>query len=325
MTFCAEKRTIAAMDMPGTDKRQVAREQIWNILHNGRGRIGHAFNFGLVILILISVAIIPLEFLPELNRYGQSILIIESVIVALFTVEYALRVYSAPSRLRYIFSFFGIIDLLSIMPFYAGIFGTEYIRALRLIRLLKLVEIEPAAQRDEASTMMRKIGLNDGEAVERVITKSPIILLFGAIPPLFSLIAGLVILFSFGGPIALSISIALFFFALLFLWKAWLDYSYDVIYVTNQRLVFQNQHILGRSINQVHYPSITNVKPFYPNPLSYILRYGSLVIDTAAEHPGQIGLHAVRKHEQAAHCIMQKCFEAQKNKQSSLNPELAGT
>lgn len=310
---------MTGMDMPATHKRRLVREQLWSVMHDGRGRTGHAFNFALVVLILISVAIIPLEFLPQYRRFEQFVLVAESVIVALFTLEYALRVYAAPNRLRYVFSFFGIVDLLSVMPFYAGIFGTEYIRVLRLIRLFKLVEIEPAAERDETIAMARGIGLADGESVERVITKSPIILLFGAIPPLVALTFGLGILLTFEGPIALAVSLVLFFFALIFLWKAWLDYSYDVIYITNYRLIFQNQHILGRSINQVNYPAITNVKPFYPNPISYILRYGSLVIDTAAEHPGQIGLHSVRRHEEAAHCIMQKCFAAQKNGQTPLS------
>lgn len=301
------------MDMPRSDKRQLQREALWSIMHHGRGRYGHAFNFGLVILILISVSVIPLEFIPQLSHLREFVLIVESVVVALFTVEYALRIYAAPNRLRYIFSFFGIVDLLSIMPFYAGIFGTEYIRVLRLVRLLKLAEIEPAAQQEGIATMKRTIGLSEGEHVEHVVTKSPIILLFGAIPPLVALTFGLVILLTFEAPAGLAIAISLFVFALIFLWKAWLDYSYDVIYVTNYRLIFQNQHLLGRSINQVNYPSITNVKPFYPGPISYILRYGSLVIDTAAERPGQIGLHAVRKHEQAAHLIMHKCLDAQKN------------
>lgn len=299
------------------DKNRQLREQLWLIMHDGRGQAGHAFNFGLVIVILLSVSIIPLEFLPQFSQFDPFFLIAESIIVALFTVEYLLRIYAAPRRLRYVFSFFGIVDLLSIMPFYAGIFGTEYIRALRLIRLFKLVEIEPAAERQEPVYRARGMGLIEGEHVEHVVSKSPIVLLFGAIPPLVAFSFAFVILVTVTGPVGLSIALVLIVFGLIFLWKSWLDYSYDVIYVTNFRLIFQNQHILGRSINQVNYPAITNVKPFYPNPLSYILRYGSLVIDTAAEHPGQIGLHAVRRHEQAAHIIMQKCFAAQKNGQQT--------
>lgn len=285
------------------------RQKLWRVMHDGHGRSGQVFSFVLVILILLSVAILPLDFLPNFDEFENTVHIIEAVLVACFTIEYILRIFAAPKRMRYIFSFFGIVDLLSIIPFYAGIFGTEYIRALRLIRLFKLGEIEASAQKDEITTMQKDIGLLDGERVELVVTKSPVVLFGGVIPPIVALTFGLVILFTFMNPIGIALAVVLFFFALIFLWKAWLDYSYDVIYVTNYRLIFQNQHILGRSINQVNYHSITNVKPYYPSPLSYVLRYGSLVIDTAAENPGQIGLHTVRKHEHAAHCIMQKSFD----------------
>jgi len=300
------------MDLTRAEKRRITRMHLWSVMHDGRGKIGQLFNFLLIILILISIAVIPLEFVPDYPEFENVIHIMEAVIVGLFTIEYLARVYASPNRMRYIFSFFGIVDLLSIMPFYAGIFGTEYIRILRLVRLLKLGEIEAAAQKDETETMQKGVGLVEGEKVEHVVTKSPIVLIFGILPPLISLIFGLAVLLTFEGYVALSIAVTLFVFAFIFLCKAWLDYSYDVIYLTNYRLIFQNQHLLGRSINQVNYHSITNVKPYYPNPFSYIARYGSLVIDTAAENPGQIGLHTVRHHEQAAHCIMQKCFEEQK-------------
>lgn len=298
------------MDLTRTEKRRINRQHMWAILHDGKGRLGHAFNFVLIALILVSVALVPLEFLPAYRSYAQVVHSIEAVLVALFTVEYVMRIYAAPSKWQYIFSFFGIVDLLSIVPFYSGIFGTEYVRILRLVRLFKLGEIEAAAQGDEVETMQREIGLLQGEEVQYVVTKSPVTLIFGVLPPIVSIIFGLGILLTFEGYAPLAISVVLFIFALIFLWKSWLDFSYDVIYVTNYRLVFQNQHILGRSINQVNYPSITNVKPYYPGPLSYIFRYGSLVIDTAAENPGQIGLHTVRHHEKAANIIMQKSYES---------------
>lgn len=312
------------MNLESAEKRRIMRMHLWGILHDGKGRIGKIFNFGLIILILISVALIPLEFIPGFRHFDEYVHILEAVIVSLFTVEYLLRIYAAPHRIAYIFSFFGIIDLLSIMPFYAGIFGTEYIRIVRFIRLLKIAEIEASAQQDDVSTMQKDIGLMDGEEVQRVITKSPIVLILGMIPSFVSLTFGLGIILTFQGYVAISIGVSLFLFSLTFLWKTWLDYSYDVIYLTNYRLIFQNQHLLGRSINQVNYISITNVKPYYPNPLSYVLRYGSLVIDTAAENPGQIGLHTVRKHEQAAHMIMEKCFAAQTRQSSAVITQLQG-
>jgi hypothetical protein len=297
------------MDTMRTRKRQDMRERLCGVLHKGNGRAGHAFNFLLVIFILLSAAIVPLSFFPTFGPYIAVVHGLEAVIVTVFTIEYLLRIYSAPSRARYIFSFFGMVDLLSIIPFYAGIFGMEWIRVLRLLRLLKLAEIEAAAQHDEGDILRRGVGLVEGEQVEHIITKSPVVLFLGVIPPLIAMTVGIgLFLLTQGHLVGIVLMTCLLLFALIFLWKAWLDFSYDVIYVTNLRLIFQNQHLLGRSINQVQYSAITNVKPFYPGSLSYILRYGTLVIDTAADAPGQISLDMVRRHEQAAHIIMRKCF-----------------
>lgn len=296
------------MDQTPAQKRQIMRTQMWTVLHDGKGTAGRVFSFFLMFFILISVAVIPLEFIEAIRDYHNVIHAIEGIVIAVFTVEYILRIYAAPKRWRYIFSFFGLVDLLSIVPFYAGIFGTEFIRIVHIARFFKLGQVEPAAETDADEVRKKGIGLIDGEHVEHVVTKSPVVLLVGVIPPILSISFGLGILLGFPGIVAISTAITLFLFAFIFFLKAWLDYSYDVIYVTNYRLIFQNQHLLGRDINQVNYQAITNVKPKYPGPLSYMLRYGSLIIDTAAEHPGQIGLHTVRRHEQAAQCIMQHCM-----------------
>ncbi len=293
------------------EKRLKNREILWDILQHGHGRMGAIFHITLIALILVSSALIPLEFLLPKGPAHTVIAVLEAIVVGLFTTEYVLRLYAAPKRMQYIFSFFGIIDFLSIFPFYAGVFGSPFIRLISLIRLFKLGQIDAAAEMASATDMRKDMGLVEGENVEHVVTKSPVSLIIGVIAPLFALTFGLGVLLQGIGIIAIAVSVGLILFALIFLWKAWLDFSYDVIYVTNYRLIFQNQHLLGRSINQVSYNAITNVKPRYPNALSYILRYGSLVIDTAAEHPGQIQLHTVRQHEKAAHIIMQKTVHAQ--------------
>ncbi len=301
----------SSMHLNGSDKRQINRKQLWEILHHGQGRAGRVYHIFLIALILFSSALVAIEFITDSERTIRTLQMMEAVVVALFTVEYGARLYSAPNRMRYALSWYGIVDLLSIIPFYAGLWGSPLIRLFSLVRLFKLGEIEGAARFTDRADMKKDIGLVEDEKVEYVVSKSPFSLIIGIITPLVTLIFGLGTLLLGQGTAAITFGIALLVFACIFLWKTWLDYSYDVIYVTNYRLIFQNQHILGRSINQVNYNSVTNVKPHYPNPLSFILRYGSLIIDTAAERPGQIELHMVRKHEQAAHVIMQKTFLAQ--------------
>lgn len=281
------------------------RQRLYAVLHYGRGRVGRLFNATLALLIVVSVAIIPLEWIDGFEAYLRIVHVVEACIVGVFTLEYFLRIYSAPRRWKYVFSFWGIVDLLSIAPFYGGVFGTEYVRVLRLVRFFKLGEVEPSALSDEGRSLERGIGLLPGEEIAFVATKHPIVLLLGCLPCVVSVTAAFsAFIATEGNLIGIAIGVALLLFAFLLFWRTWLDYSYDVIYITNVRLVFQNQHLLGRSVNQVGYASITNVKPQYAGIFSYLLRYGTLIVDTAAEHPGQIGMTMVRRHEKAAHAIM---------------------
>lgn len=300
------------MPLSQRQKHEELRRQLWAILHDGQGMSGRAFNLLLIVVIIASLALLPLEFIHQLSPYHGALATLEIFTAVLFTLEYALRIYAAPNRTRYLFSFYGLVDFFSIAPFYLGFLGTQYLRALRLlriIRVLKLGEIGAAAAEDGESRMRRGVGLVEDERVEYVVTRHPVYLIVGCLPPLLSTSAAVAVLLAFDAhPVPITVAVCLLLFAMVFLWKTWLDFGYDVIYVTNRRLILQNQYILGRSINQVNYHAITNVIPYYPSTLGYVLRYGSLKIETTAAEPGHIELHTVRRHEKAAHVIMEKCF-----------------
>lgn len=123
-----------------------------NTVENNNTKTGRAFDLAIQLLIVISLVAFSLETLPNLSDKAQSCLrTVEVLTVAVFTVEYVLRVYLASPKRNFIFSFFGLVDLLSIVPFYlsAGI-DLRSIRALRLLRLfraLKLVRYSRAMQR----------------------------------------------------------------------------------------------------------------------------------------------------------------------------------
>ena len=98
------------------------------------GRIFYLFIQALIILSLISFAI---ETLPNLNYNLKHFLsILETVVVIIFSVEYILRLSVADKKIKYIFSFFGIIDLLAIIPFYIS--GGVDLRSVRVFRLLRV-------------------------------------------------------------------------------------------------------------------------------------------------------------------------------------------
>tara|TARA_R110002167_G_scaffold6277_1_gene28725 strand:+ start:101907 stop:102620 length:714 start_codon:yes stop_codon:yes gene_type:complete len=104
---------------------------------------GKIFDSVIQVLIIISLFTFSLETLPNLSERSQTHLnIAEVIIVFLFTIEYALRVYVADRKTGYIFSFYGIVDLLAILPFYLAL-GVDMrtLRALRLLRLFRLFKL----------------------------------------------------------------------------------------------------------------------------------------------------------------------------------------
>jgi voltage-gated potassium channel len=104
---------------------------------------GKFFDMVIQALIIISLVTFSLETLPDLSERSQSLLwAAEVIIVALFTAEYALRVYVADRKSDYIFSFYGIVDILAILPFYLAIgMDMRTLRALRLLRLFRLFKL----------------------------------------------------------------------------------------------------------------------------------------------------------------------------------------
>lgn len=98
------------------------------------------FAFFIQFLIILSVITFSIETLPNLKPQTKVILnSIEAFCVIIFTFEYLARIYVADSKPKFIFSFFGIIDFLAILPFYLS-FGID-LRSLRLLRMFRLFRL----------------------------------------------------------------------------------------------------------------------------------------------------------------------------------------
>ncbi|GAK34428.1 hypothetical protein JCM17846_33570 [Iodidimonas nitroreducens] len=119
------------------------------VIERRDSRAGRLFDGGiqfLIILNLIAFSIDTLPSIPENLRITLAGFEIFSIVI--FTLEYLTRLLVADSRPRFIFSFFGLVDLAATLPFYLA-FGMDLraIRALRLLRLLKLLRYGPAINR----------------------------------------------------------------------------------------------------------------------------------------------------------------------------------
>lgn len=110
------------------------------------------FAWPIAILILYSVICFSIETLPDLNQEAMQFLrFSEIAIVSIFTLEYLYRLYTSVGKLKFIFSLYGLIDLLAILPFYLAtavdLRSLRLIRFVRLARLLKLVRYNRAMLR----------------------------------------------------------------------------------------------------------------------------------------------------------------------------------
>jgi sigma-B regulation protein RsbU (phosphoserine phosphatase) len=113
------------------------------LLVASRSPYARAFENLILALIIFSVASIGVESIPGLPQWAlQALHVAEIVTVAIFSFEYLLRIVAAKSKLAFIFSYQGLIDLLAIAPFYLAGFDARWLRALRLLRLLRLLKLQ---------------------------------------------------------------------------------------------------------------------------------------------------------------------------------------
>ncbi len=137
------------------------RENIFRIIFGTDTPAGRRFDLALIWIILISVLVVMLESIEAVRSRHQSLLdALEWGFTLIFTFEYLLRIYCHPVSRRYVFSFYGLIDLVSILPTYLALLfgGAQYLlvvrllRVMRIFRVLKLIEYV-----NEASMLWRSI------------------------------------------------------------------------------------------------------------------------------------------------------------------------
>lgn len=126
------------------EQKSSFRHRLYTIIFEAETVGGKTFDILLLLLILGSVLVVSLESIPELNRLYLSLFrLLEWSFTIIFTVEYLLRIYSTPKPLKYIFSFFGLVDLFSIIPTYLSLvlLGSQYLLVVRVLRLLRIARI----------------------------------------------------------------------------------------------------------------------------------------------------------------------------------------
>lgn len=120
------------------------KEKVRHIIFTHDSGFAKWFDILLIVFILLSVLLVMLDSITSLHvNYEKEFYILEWIFTIVFTIEYILRLYSSQNKRKYIFSFFGLIDLFSIIPTYVSYFlpGTQYLLVIRILRVLRIFRI----------------------------------------------------------------------------------------------------------------------------------------------------------------------------------------
>ncbi len=161
------------------------RTLIGDIIFEHNTRYSRLFDILLLIVILMSVLLVMLESVDSVRfAYGNTLRTLEWVFTFIFTIEYLIRIWVSYNRPKYIRSFFGIVDLLAILPSYLSLFfvGFQYgivIRSLRLLRVFRILKLVQFV--DGASVLGRAVIASRARITVFVFTVLTIVTILGSI------------------------------------------------------------------------------------------------------------------------------------------------
>ncbi len=127
--------------------KKALKKKLYIIIFEAETKAGKRFDIILLLVILLSVLLVMLESIRSINeQYGEPLKILEWIVTIFFSLEYILRIWISKRKWSYIFSFFGLVDLLSLIPTYLSLFitgtgGLIVIRALRLLRVFRILKL----------------------------------------------------------------------------------------------------------------------------------------------------------------------------------------
>ena len=120
------------------------RQKVYIIIYGTNTVAGRLFDLILLGVIVLSVVLVMLETVEGFDtKHHQEVVLLEWIITIFFSIEYILRIVTTRKPLRYALSFYGIIDLIAVLPMYLSLFltGTSVLTIVRAFRLLRLFKI----------------------------------------------------------------------------------------------------------------------------------------------------------------------------------------
>jgi voltage-gated potassium channel len=161
------------------------RARVHEIIFEADTPAGRLFDIGLIIAIVGSVVAVMLDSVTAIRmQHRQALLVIEWFFTIAFTIEYVLRLASIGKPMKYATSFFGLVDLLAILPTYLSIIfpGTHYLIVIRVLRVLRVFRVLKLAQFiAEANTLMSALRASRHKITVFLFTVITLVIVFGSL------------------------------------------------------------------------------------------------------------------------------------------------
>lgn len=144
-----ERRAAGVSGDGSRPSRRTWRLRLGEVIFGHDTAAGKAFDVALILAILLSVVVVMLDSVVSINlRHGVALRRAEWIFTILFSIEYALRLYTAPAARRYATSFYGVVDLLAVLPTYLALIfpGGRYLISIRILRILRVFRVLKLAQ-----------------------------------------------------------------------------------------------------------------------------------------------------------------------------------
>jgi voltage-gated potassium channel len=145
------------------DRIEKIKCDLYVIIFKSNTPLGKLFDVWLLIIILLNLALVMIDSLEGIHEKHRDILyVLEWIITAIFLTEYLLRIWILNKKAKYIFSFYGLVDLLAILPSFIGIFvtGTHFLAVIRTLRLLRIFSIFQLKNYTQQSNILIKSIVN---------------------------------------------------------------------------------------------------------------------------------------------------------------------
>ena len=161
------------------------RKRLYEIIFESDTKIGKTFDVGLIVIILLSVLVVMLDSVKAISvGFGSLFYVMEWIFTVLFTVEYLIRLYCSPNPLRYARNFFGIIDLIAVLPTYFSLFfpAGKYLLVIRILRVLRIFRVFKLIKFvHEANLLLQALNASRRKIIVFMYTVFSMVIIFGSL------------------------------------------------------------------------------------------------------------------------------------------------